>query len=860
MADPVSEALFLAELLTGSTAVGNVAAFVASNAVYINAAIAFAASTAYGNHQRAKAAAAARSAYNASLKDRELMIQSAVAPRRTIYGRDRVSGPIVYGCTSGEKKEHLHLVITLAGHECDAIEQVWFGDELLPEPNASGDIVSGPFSVSGESEHVANVYANGDGLAELPEVPDAITLVQPTLGQLLGDWVWAPGTSVITGLPAESMVDVHYRKATAAAVRVRIRRYLGGAGQVADTDLIAASGGAWTSAHRGDGICYLYARLTFDQDVFGSIGLPEIKCVVRGKKVRDPRSGLVRWTENSGLIVADWLQDAQAGLRAQADEVPDTEVAAAANICDEMVHLGGSSYQARYTFNGSFTSTETPRAVLQEILSSMAGTCVWSQGRWLVRPGAWRAPALTITADHLAGGTVRIVPRASRGDLFNAVRVVHRDPSQGWAEVQAPLVSNATYEAQDGGVQIVRTITMASAMDAVRAQRLGKIELERARQAVTAELATNLRAYDLAPTDTTTLQLARYGWGAGKAFEVRLRTFDPEAGQISYTLRETAAAVFDWAYGEATVADPAPDTNLPSPFEPPPAPAISTLETGTAHLLPQADGTLITRAWVSWPAVPDQYVASGGHIDLQWRPTSSSTWQPQPPLPGTALGAYIVGLPDQATIIVRARSVNAAGRAGPWAYRAGAVVGKAEPPSSVVDFGVSVSKGRAVWSWAVPTDADWDVIEIRAADAGWGGASAPLFRGRASQWAEVVTAAGTLTRYARHVDTTGNVSVSAASATAAVMAGDLVQDGATTYTWIAYANAADGSSGFTTGAWSGQTYLGVAANKTSATEGTNPSDYTWSLIKGEQGDPGTPGGTLVYKNTVAGPITYSTIG
>lgn len=85
-------------------------------------------------------------------------------------------------------------------------------------------------------------------------------------------------------------------------------------------------------------------------------------------------------------------------------------------------------------------------------------------------------------------------------------------------------------------------------------------------------------------------------------------------------------------------------------------------------------------------------------------------------------------------------------------------------------------------------------------------------------------------------------------------------NGVTTYTWFAYANSADGTSGFTTGAWSGQTYLGIAQNKTSSTESTTPSDYTWSLIKGDQGDPGTPGGTLVYKNTVAGPITYSTTG
>ena len=66
-------------------------------------------------------------------------------------------------------------------------------------------------------------------------------------------------------------------------------------------------------------------------------------------------------------------------------------------------------------------------------------------------------------------------------------------------------------------------------------------------------------------------------------------------------------------------------------------------------------------------------------------------------------------------------------------------------------------------------------------------------------------------------------------------------DGVTTYTWFAYANNSTGTSGFTTGACTNQTYIGIAANKTTATESTNAADYTWSLIKGADGTPGTNG-------------------
>ena len=67
-------------------------------------------------------------------------------------------------------------------------------------------------------------------------------------------------------------------------------------------------------------------------------------------------------------------------------------------------------------------------------------------------------------------------------------------------------------------------------------------------------------------------------------------------------------------------------------------------------------------------------------------------------------------------------------------------------------------------------------------------------------------------------------------------------NGATTYTWFAYASNSTGSANFTTGSPSQvHTHVGIAANKTTATEGTNPADYTWTKIQGEMGPTGPLG-------------------
>ncbi len=63
-------------------------------------------------------------------------------------------------------------------------------------------------------------------------------------------------------------------------------------------------------------------------------------------------------------------------------------------------------------------------------------------------------------------------------------------------------------------------------------------------------------------------------------------------------------------------------------------------------------------------------------------------------------------------------------------------------------------------------------------------------------------------------------------------------DGQQFYTWIKYATTpTSGMSDDPTG----KLYMGIAYNKTIQTESSNYADYSWSLIKGEQGTQGVPG-------------------
>jgi phage minor structural protein len=65
-------------------------------------------------------------------------------------------------------------------------------------------------------------------------------------------------------------------------------------------------------------------------------------------------------------------------------------------------------------------------------------------------------------------------------------------------------------------------------------------------------------------------------------------------------------------------------------------------------------------------------------------------------------------------------------------------------------------------------------------------------------------------------------------------------DGKTSYLHIAYATNSTGTAGFDVSNATGKTYIGQYTDFTS-TDSTDPSKYTWSLIKGDKGDKGDQG-------------------
>ncbi len=98
----------------------------------------------------------------------------------------------------------------------------------------------------------------------------------------------------------------------------------------------ANTGGLWTADHKQEGCAKLYVRLLFFRDKFPN-GLPNITCMVKGKKVYDPRDRSTRYSANPALCIRDYLTNTVYGLGDP--KINDTQLIASANVCDEFVTI-----------------------------------------------------------------------------------------------------------------------------------------------------------------------------------------------------------------------------------------------------------------------------------------------------------------------------------------------------------------------------------------------------------------------------------------------------------------------------------------------------------------------------------------
>jgi hypothetical protein len=225
----------------------------------------------------------------------------------------------------------------------------------------------------------------------------------------------------------------------------------------------------------------------------------------------------------------------------------------------------------RYTCDGTWTLDEEPKNVIDKLCTSMAGSAFKIGGRWQIKAGAYVVPTDTLDDGELRGA-IQINPMPALRDSYNGVKGIISGPESNWQPTDFPAVTSATYVSEDDGIVRPRDIQLPFTIRTLMAQRLAKLDLERARQAMVFTAPCKLSAFRFQAGDTLSYTFTKYGW-TPKVFEVMNGNFAvyseggvPMLGW-DLTLRETASTVYDWTLADDGAAlDLAPNTTLAAPL------------------------------------------------------------------------------------------------------------------------------------------------------------------------------------------------------------------------------------------------------------------------------------------------------
>jgi hypothetical protein len=428
---------------------------------------------------------------------RQATVRGTVEPQKLIYGEALVSGPISFVGVSGTDNRDLYHSIVLAGHPSDSISDIYFDDERIQSAhiNGSGNVTTGVFGPK-------------------------------------------DGTTICV-----------------------IRKLTGGQ-TVADSLLDGAFSTINASEHIGTNLTYIVTKFTLTEDsqeTWDKFLPNDIKALVKGKKVYDPRqdststyydasvgvstqrsanSATWAWSDNPVWCLVDYLTDDRFGMDIDLDRIDLSKAVDAADICDVAVSVPGGG-ESRYTCNGVVFGTATHKANINKILSSMNGMLTYTNGKYVIRAGAFEAvgTGMTLTEDHMTG-PVRLKTSFERNERFNTITGTFVDPEKNFKEIEFPKVQITSALTRDNSEELTRELKLSMTNSRYMAQRIAHklIQLSDLQKVLT--FPTNLAGVNISVGDRVNVTLSEFGY-TNKTFVCLGWTLSESgSGGVNLTLRE----------------------------------------------------------------------------------------------------------------------------------------------------------------------------------------------------------------------------------------------------------------------------------------------------------------------------------
>jgi len=481
----------------------------------------------------------------------------------------------------------------------------------------------------------------------------------------------------------------------------------------------------WGSNHKLSGVAYLAFKFTWNQDAFNS--LPEVKVVLKGKKIYDPRLDSTKggtgshredtsstWTysPNSALCLLDYLRNSRygKGLPNSAFETNYDSFKSSATLCETQVtpYTSGSNINLFET-NIVLDTEQKLIDNVRELLNPMRAIFTYTQGKYFLIIENTGTSQLSLTTDNIIGG-IKIFGE-KKNTKYNRVIGTFVNPDKEWQEdtVSFPPADDsglpvgdryATLLAEDNGTNLEGNFSFQGITNPYQAEELCEIVLRRSRNALAVEVNCTSEALNLTIGDLVDLTYSTGGFSS-KLFRIYGLSINTDS-TVSLKLIEHQDNFYTWS--SKAQAPTIADTTLPNPNNVS-APASVTL---SDQLILYSDGVVITALDVAIGASPDSFV---DYYQVEYKLSTATDYIIAGQ--GKGLNQRILNVIDGSTYNVRVKAFNTLGVGSTYTTATRTIIGGTAPPEDVQDFSCNIVGSDAHLAWTQIGDLDLAHYTIR---------------------------------------------------------------------------------------------------------------------------------------------------
>jgi len=492
------------------------------------------------------------------------------------------------------------------------------------------------------------------------------------------------------------------------ASHIQAQAFMGKDNQVASSVLSTLTN--WTSAHKLSGVAYVAIRFKWNQDVFGNI--PDVKVIVQGRKVFDPRDNSTVFSSNPALCLLDYLRNNRygKGLPDSAFETNFASFATSATTCEtQETPYSGASDINLFDTNAVIDTSQKVFENVKKLLNPMRAFFTYTLGNYKLKIEGTGSAVKTITSDNVVGGAKVLGER--KGSKYNRVLGTFTNPEKNFQldtisyppadDSSLPVADrHATMVTADNGTLLEGDFEFKNVTSPYQTEALCEVILRRSRNQLQVQLRLTSEFLDLSIGEIVAITYPSGGFNA-KPFVVQGLTINEDL-TVDVQLFEHQDNFYAWSTKseEPTIAD----SILPNPFNVQP-PASLTL---SDQLIQYNDGTVIVALDIQIGASPDSFVE---YYQVEYKKSSESDFQIHGQ--GTGLNQRVLNVIDQDTYNVRVKAISTIGATSTYVSANRTIVGAVAPPSTVTDFSCNILGQEAHLSWEAVTDLDLAYYQIR---------------------------------------------------------------------------------------------------------------------------------------------------